>query len=124
MKRFVLSVIVLALLAVVVNDGGRYLRSYSDLNLETKNLASWATINARDLAAQEAFNALAQRAEPKGVAIVRYDSDGHRFQFSTQTNVSGTWVVGTVMAMRQGVPLREARNTPIAIYRNVEATFQ
>jgi murein DD-endopeptidase MepM/ murein hydrolase activator NlpD len=124
MKRFLGSLLVLALVAVLVNDGGRYLRSYSDLNLKTNDLASWASVNGRDLSAQQGFAKLAEKAKPDGIAIVRYDCDGQRLHVWTEKQVTGTWIAGTVIAMHGGVPFATARNTPIAIYRNVEATFQ
>ncbi|MGV8084564.1 MAG: hypothetical protein AB2L09_13180 [Coriobacteriia bacterium] len=124
MKRIVWSLVVLALAAVVINDGGRYLRSYSDLNMGTNDLASWAATNARDMSPQQAFAALAQQAEPAGISVVRYDSDGERLQVWTEKNVDGTWVLDTITAMRHGVSFQEARNTPLVVHRNVEATFQ
>ncbi|NTW29323.1 MAG: hypothetical protein HGA39_08195 [Coriobacteriia bacterium] len=124
MRRFVWTILIIAVIATIVNDAVRWGRANSELNLATNQLAAWASANGRDLAVDQTMLQLTPQAQRLGVTIDGYQKDSTGLQLSTRAEVSGTWVVGAVIAMREGVPFRQALTTPFPIQKHLEAMFQ
>lgn len=124
MRKLLWLAFLIALLAVVLNDGGRWFNAKSDLSQATSQLGSWATANlgtGTDLAT--ATQRISQQAAEQKVTLFKYQQDANGFVIETQTNVRGTWILGPYVAVLKGVPFKKSFDTPMVINDSVQAQF-
>jgi len=124
MKKLVLALLLLAVLAILANDGGRVFVARSKLRANTGTLASWAENNAGALTREQAATQLVERANQIGVRITQYGQDLDGIKIWTESEVTGLWVVGTYKATLDGVPLRQALGRSIVIKDYVETQYR
>ena len=115
MKKTILIVLVVAVLVVLANDGGRLFVGHNALRANTGTLASWAMNNAGDLTRDQVATQLVERASQLNTRVSQYGQDENGIKIWTESDVTGLWVLGTYMATLDGVPLRKALGRPIVI---------
>jgi hypothetical protein len=123
MRRFVGIVLVIGIVAVLLNDAGRWVNSQSQLNEKTAQLAEWAATHvnqSRDLAART----VAGEGAARGVRVYQYDQDQTTVRIWTSLDVPGTWVVGPYLAVAKGTPLAQAFGVPFVVKSYQQAQFQ
>ena len=122
MKRTLWIVLLVALVAIAVNDGGRYAQALTDLHSSTAQVLDSASLGA----AHESQTRLAQQigdlAATQQIRVVQFASGPQGVTIWTEEDVKGTWVLGPYLAMARGVPFRQALATPLVIkYQATEA---
>lgn len=123
MRKLLWLTFLIALLAVVINDGGRWFNGQSNLSQATSQLGSWATANAGGLSLDAATQAVDDHASQLGITVTRYTQDDNGFQIATKSSVQGTWILGPYLAVYHGVPFRKSFDTPMVIEDQVTAGF-
>lgn len=123
MKRILWILFLVAVLAVVFNDGGRWFNGRQNLADATSQLGAWASTNLSAQTRNEAANAIAQRAAQGGITVYQYGQDPSGVQIWTETDVNGTWVIGPYLALVKGTPFQQALHSPLVIHDYVQAQF-
>jgi len=124
MKKLVVALLFIAVLAILANDGGRVFVAKSKLKADTGTLASWAENNAGSMTREQAATQLVERANQIGVRITQYGQDADGVKIWTERDVTGLWVLGTYKATLDGVPLRQALGRSIVIKDYVETQYR
>jgi hypothetical protein len=122
LKRILTIVLVVAIVAIPINDLGRYLTAYHNVDTVTRDAAGQAASQARHLGNRDATAAVAVRyAQARGVTIKYYDQTVDRIILTTTIAVPGTWVWGPVVAASQRVPFSQWWSTPLVIETKAES---
>ncbi len=104
MKKAIGIILAVALIAIVLNDAGVYLRAKYDLDAiaqSTANAASNTMARERDKVAATA----ALFGQTQGVTVYMYDQDDKGVHVWVEMPVPGTWVLGRATALYYGQPL-------------------
>lgn len=124
MKNLIYSVLLVAVVAVALNDGGRLFAGHSSLRDSTNDLSSWALNNAATLTREKAVEQLVARATELHMRVYQYGQDKSGIQIWTETSVGGLWVAGTYKAVLGGMPFRQALGQPIVIRDYASVQFR
>jgi hypothetical protein len=108
MKRVLIIVLFVAVLGVVINDGGKCFNAYNSLGSATDQLLSWASLNANHLPAESFAQELGRQATAEGVRVTQYSLEPQGVHIWTETDVAGTWVLGPYMALAKGSSFEKA----------------
>jgi hypothetical protein len=111
MRTLLIITLVVALIAVFVNDGGRYSNTKYDLGTVTEDVADLVANSAGGKTRDQAAAIAAAMALKNGFKVYQYDQDKQGIRVWTEGIVSGTWVLGPFMAWRAGKPL----GTPLVV---------
>jgi len=114
-RRTIVIVLVLAVLAVAANDIWRYAQAQQRLRDTTYTIARWAAENALSESRDEVASKLVTMAGPSGVTVTMYGQTETGVQVWTQTKVEGTIVASTLANLLVGKPFAEASSTPFII---------
>ena len=120
MNRIVKILIAAAIVALVLNDGGRWGQSVIDLRSSTGQVLDQAVLAARRSSQTELANQLAQLAAIQQIRVTQYALTPTGLRVWTEEDVRGTWVVGPYMALSRGVPLAKAFSTPFVVTHDAE----
>ena len=115
MRRLLTIALVIALMAIVVNDASHYFLAYVDLRNSTDELADSVASVAGSVQADRLGQKIADLAAGLKIRVTRYAMTPGQITLWTQENATGTWLLGPYLALRQGVPLEQALHTPIVI---------
>ncbi len=110
-RRSIVIILVLAVLAVAANDTWRYVQAQRRLRDTTYTIARWAAENAPSSSRDAIADELVTMAAPAGVTVTMYGQDDAGVQVWTKTDVPGLIVLGTAMNLAQGKSLGEAMST-------------
>jgi len=124
MKKYVYLVILVAVLAVGANDGGRIFVAKSTLRSDTGTLASWASNNADGLPRDEVAAQLMEAAAVQSIELEQYGQDQTGVQIWTKTTVDGLWIWGTYKATLDGTPFGKAVGSPLTIHDYASAEYR
>jgi hypothetical protein len=108
MKRIIGIVIFVAILAIILNDGGRWFNAKASLRTATSDLSGWASASARSLGRDRASQELVNQATIRGIRVYQYGQDDNGIQIWTESDVRGTWVLGPYIALTKGIPFNQA----------------
>lgn len=122
-RRVIWILLLLAIVALVLNDGGRWFNTRSSLSEATSELGAWASSNLSAQTRDQAANAIAEKASQAGITVYQYGQDPNGVQIWTQTDVRGTWVLGPYAALVRGVPFKQALHSPFVVRDYVQAQF-
>ena len=120
-RKTIVIVLVIALVAVVANDVFRYAQAQQRLRDTTYDLARWAAENAPSASRDAIAKDLVAQAGPSGVTVTMYGQTDTGVQVWTQAEVPGLIVAGGLVNLLRGVPLGEAMSTPVTIKDYLEA---
>jgi len=124
MKKVIYLLLIVAVLAVLANDGGRLFVGKSALRANTGTLESWAVNNAGNMTRDQAAQELVNQSTALKLRVYQYGQDKSGIQLWTETDVTGLWVLGTYKATLDGVPFRKAIGSPIVIKDYAAAQFR
>jgi len=124
MKKVIYLLLVVAVLAILANDGGRLFVGKSTLRANTGTLASWAMNNAGSMTKDQTAQELAARSTALKLRVYQYEQDNDGIQLWTEADVTGLWVLGTYKATLDGVPFRKAVGSPIVIKDYAAAQYR
>jgi hypothetical protein len=122
LKRILTIALVVAIVAIPINDIGRYLSSYYNLDNISRDVAFQAASQARRVTGRDALAAYAaQYALERGVTVKYFDMTIDKIDVTTTMAVPGTWVWGPVVAASKGLPWSQWWNTPLVIEAKAES---
>ncbi len=124
MRKVIYLLFVVAVLAILANDGGRLFVGKSALRANTGTLASWAINNADGMTREQTAQELANRSAALKLRVYQYGQDDKQLQIWTEADVTGLWVLGTYTATLEGVPFRKAIGRPIVIRDYAAAQYR
>jgi hypothetical protein len=111
MRIVLILVLVVAVIAVVANDAGRYSNTKYNLGTATETLVDKVASSVRGQTRDQAAAHAAELATGFGIRVYQYDQDSQGVRVWTESTVSGTWVLARFMAWRAGKPL----DTPLVV---------
>ena len=100
-KRIAVIAFVVILAIAIVNDAGRYIITWFNLDevtRETSKVAAGAATQGRDAAAAAAVN----YAATQDVTVYAYDQNDGTVYVWTEKDLNGTWVLGPILVTVQG----------------------
>jgi hypothetical protein len=116
MSKIVKIVVVVAIVALIVNDGGRLGQGLVHLRTSTGEVLDSTTSATSGARRQQVVNELSAQASTNHIRITQYSVDASIIHVWTEQDISGTWVIGPVMAIQRGVPVSKAWQIPIVIH--------
>jgi len=126
LKRLIRILVVVAIVAVLVNDAGRYISAFYSLDTVTRDTAvqaAQAAHNSRNDPSGPAAAAVAYAAQ-HGVTIDGYDQTSDAVVVTTWIPIPGTWVVGPVTAAFARKPLSQWWTVPLVIHSRAQSQIQ
>jgi hypothetical protein len=124
MNRIVKILIVAAIVALLLNDGGRWSHAILDLHSSTSQVLDQVSLTARRSTSAQLADQLAKAATNQQIRVTQYAVTSTGVHIWTEEDVAGTWVVGPYMAMTRGVPFAKAWNSPFVITYDAEQALQ
>jgi hypothetical protein len=124
MRKLVLTVIVIGLLAVAAHDIWRFAARQNVLSDVSLDVTRWAGESATNMSQEAIAAEIVRQAAQQDVRIARYEQTDAVVRVWAETDVWGTWVAGTVMNMAQGKSFSEAREAPLVLRTYRDARFQ
>jgi hypothetical protein len=121
MRRIVKIVVVVAIVALIVNDGGRLGRGVVHLRTSTTDVLNATTESAAGAGQQRVVDELSAQASARQISVTRYSITAGNIHIWTQEEVSGTWIVGPVIALQHGTAFSQAWSVPIVIHYDASA---
>lgn len=121
MSRVLKIVVVVAIIVLIINDGGRLGQAVVHLRTATGQVLDSTTQSTSGAPQQRVIDVLSAQASTNHIHITRSSVDDDLIHIWTEERVSGTWVIGPVIALQQGVPFAKAWGVPIAIYYDESA---
>ena len=115
MNRIIKILIVAAIVALILNDGGRWAQAVIDLRGSTGQVLDQAALTARRSSQTQLADQLAQAAAIQQIRVSQYALTPTGVRIWTEEDVSGTWVVGPYMALSRGVPFAKAFGIPFVV---------
>lgn len=123
MRRVLWIVFLVAIVVVVLNDGGHWFNARSNLSQQTSQLGAWASTTVANQSRDQAAASLVEKAQESGIRVYQYGQDANGVEIWTETDVKGTWVLGPYVAVLKGVPFKKAIGSPLVIRDYVQAQF-
>ena len=99
-KKSVIIILFIVIVIAVVNDVGRYVITWYNLDEVTRETADLAA-SVRD-SRDKAAAAAADYAATQGVTVYAYDEKDGSVYVWTETPLEGTWALGSVLLVVQG----------------------
>jgi hypothetical protein len=124
MKRILGIVVLVAILALILNDGGRWFNAKSQLRTATSELSGWASTSARVVGRDKAAQELVNQATIRGVRVSQYGQDDNGIQIWTEQDVRGTWLLGPYIALSKGVPANQAMGHAFVVHDYAQAQYR
>lgn len=115
MIRILNIVIVVVIVAIIVNDGGRYAQSVIDLRNSTGQVLDQSVLRAKGLSQSEFAAELGQLAATQRIRVTQYGISPTAVHIWTEEDLYGTWLIGPYAAMARGIPFSQAFATPLVI---------
>jgi hypothetical protein len=122
-KRLLIIALVVALIAIPINDLVRYLTAFYNLDNVTRAASQVASDKAKASGGDKTGPGTAAVAycAANGVRLYGYDQDQSRAMVWTETSVPGTIAWGPLVAALAGKPFREWFKTAPVIRSKAEA---
>jgi uncharacterized protein YpmB len=122
-KRIVIVVIVVLVVAAPINDIGKYLSAYYNLDTATREAATQAASAAKRNNADRNAGGLAAMgfAKENGIVVYGYDQSNGRCTVWTKSTVDGTWVWGPFLAATSSKPFSQWWKEPVPITAKADA---
>ena len=124
MPRILKIVIVAAVLALILNDGGRWGQAVVDLRTSTGQVLDQAALSAKHTSQPQLADLLAQQGAAQGIRVTQYALTPTGVRVWTEESVTGTWVVGPYVALTHGVTFSKAFGTPFTVTYDAEEAIR
>jgi hypothetical protein len=125
MSRLVKIALFVAILALIVNDGGRWGQAVIDLRSSTGSVLDQAALSARRMSQAQLADELGQQATIAGISVTQFATTPNGgIHIWTEEEVDGTWLIGPYLAMTHGVPFSKAWSTPFSVHYDAEEAMR
>lgn len=104
MKKTLITVLVIAVVATLVNDIGRYGKAYYDVGVIGTDTANTMALGSKEASRDANAQAAAAYAVSRGATVYMYDQDEKLVHVWVEMPVNGTWLLHRVMAAQAGEP--------------------
>ena len=115
MKRVLIIVFWLAVVALILNDGGRYAQAVIDLQRSTGEVLDSAALGAAKQTQSQLGAQIGTLAATQDIRVTQFASSPTGVTLWTEEDVVGTWVIGPYVALSHGVPFKQAFSTPLTV---------
>ena len=113
-----------ALVALLLNDGGRYAETVVDLRNSTSEMLNAVTLSAPKESRAQLGQQIDALSKTQSIRVAQYASGPDGITLWTEEDVRGTWVIGTYLAMARGVPVSQALGTPFTVRYQATGALQ
>jgi hypothetical protein len=121
-KRILIIAFWIAVVVLILNDGGRYGQAVIDLRTSTGQVLDSAALGAAKQSQAQLGQQIGTLAATQGIRVTQFAAGPTGVTLWTEEDVRGTWVIGPYIAMSHGVPFKEALTTPFTVkYEATEA---
>lgn len=118
MRKYLPLVLLVAIAATLVNDGGHYLRAQYELSTLTRDIATASAATARGNQDRTAsWRTGEDIAKPAGATVYGYDVNERAVRVWTRMPVSGLWVLDRAAAVLASEPA----TTPLTVESDASA---
>jgi hypothetical protein len=125
MKRLIQILVIGLILALAINDGGKYGQGVIDLHNSADQALTQTTILGHGASAERIAQILGGQASGQGIRITQYSLVDNRLHIWAEEDVNGTWLIGPYMALAHGhVSIQQAFRTPLVITYDTEAAVK
>jgi hypothetical protein len=124
MNRTVKLIIAIGIIAILVNDGGRWGKAAVDLRSATGEVLSAVQQTAARATQPELAAQLKEQATIREIRVTQFATGPESIQIWTEKDVAGTWVVGPAMALSKGVPFARAWATRFSVRHSASAALR
>jgi len=124
MRRFIVAILVIGVLALAASDAWRIVSAQRTLRDTTFDLTGWAAEHAAETDRDTVARELANQAAPAGVRVTQYGQTEIDVQVWTEIDVTGTVVAATVANMVLGKSYAEAQAAPLVLHHFQQTRFQ
>jgi hypothetical protein len=124
MNRLVKILIALAIVAVILNDGGRYAQAVIDLRTSTGAVLDQASLIGRAASQTQISDRLSSEAASQDINVDQFATTPTTVHIWTSETVPGTWVVGPYIALTHGVPFSKAFKEPFKVTYDAEESLK
>jgi hypothetical protein len=115
LKRILIIAFWVALVVLVLNDGGRYAQAVIDLHTSTGQVLDSAALGAAKQTQAQLGQQIAALAATQGIRVTQFASGPSGLTVWSEEDVKGTWVIGPYLAVSHGVPIQLAFATPFTV---------
>jgi hypothetical protein len=121
-KRILIIVFWLAVVVLILNDGGRYAQAVIDLRTSTATVLDAAALGAAKQSQSQLSQQIGTLAATQGIRVTQFATGPQGITIWTEEDVKNTWVIGPYLAVSRGVPIGQAFATPFTVkYQSSEA---
>ncbi|MRR11997.1 hypothetical protein EG835_05890 [bacterium] len=120
MKKILVTVLVVAFIATLINDVGRYARARYELGNIARDTAENIALSGEHVERNTNATAAATYAATRGATVYLYDQDEKKAYVWVEMPVEGTWVWAPLAAQQAGQP----KGTPLKIQLDYSAFWK
>jgi broad specificity polyphosphatase/5'/3'-nucleotidase SurE len=124
LKRILIIVFWIAVVALVLNDGGRYAQGVIDLRTSTGQVLDSAALVAPKLTQTQLGEQIGALAATQGIRVTQFAIGPTGVTLWTEEDIKDTWVIGPYLAVSHGVPVQQAFATPIVVTYQATAALR
>jgi Tfp pilus assembly protein PilE len=124
MRRFIIAIVVIAVLGLVAHDAWRFATAKRTLSETTLELTRWADEHASQMGRDDVARELVKQASPVGVRVTKYDQTEMQVSLWTEIDVTDTLFAATAANMALGKSYEEARVAPWVLHDARQTLFQ
>jgi hypothetical protein len=124
LKRILIIVFWVAVVALILNDGGRYAQSVIDLRTSSRSVLDKAALGSAKQTQAQLGQQIGTLAAAQGIRVTQFASGPGSLTLWTEEDVAGTWVIGPYLAVSRGVPVQQALATPFTIKYEATAALR
>jgi hypothetical protein len=124
LKRILIILFWAAIVALILNDGGRYAQSVIDLRTSSGRVLDKAALGSAKQTQAQFGQQIGALAAVQGIRVTQFASGPGGVTIWTEEDVTGTWVIGPYLAVSRGVPIQQALTTPFTVKYQATAALR
>jgi hypothetical protein len=124
MSRYLKIALVVGIIFLIVNDGGRWGQAVIDLRRSTSAVLDQAALSARRQTPAQLGDQLAQQADIQKIRVTQFANTPTGVRIWTEEEVAGTWLLGPYIAMSKGVAFNKAWGMPFTVTYEAEEAMR
>lgn len=111
MKKTLITILVVAVIATLVNDIGRYAKAQYDVGIVGTDTADTIALGSKLTGRDQNATAAATYASARGATVYMYDQDEQTVNVWVEMPVQGTWLLHRAMAWQN----KEPQTSPLKV---------
>jgi len=123
-RKLLIVVVVLAIAAVVINDGAQYYGAYSGLATSSYLMGDWASRSVSRLTQAQFADELGKQAIAQHIRVTQFSIAPGSVSIWAESDVTGTWLLGPAVALWSGAPIQKAWGSDFVIKRVTTVNYR